>query len=903
MLELERAYMIERLQANNPPRPRHPGHPSLKPSALLSRDSRSPESPSIQHRRAEMRSPPPARDGRGSVSPLVINTTTSTAAPGTPSQRPGESPATDDAPTAVATPVEKISPSVVTRSLSAKETDQRSICVSPSWEAHGRRRKEKKMEKKEKEEAARNAQQARGRKGRLSKQPPPASSTEALKKAEVAAPDWNLSRGRTHDRSTSDAAPTSTPAGKDATPRKPRSRSSSFVSLIRAPLGFRRSSVEQAPESEFIGGMKLELERQLANERALDQQAKADEAVVQPAPRYDRTNTRWSAPTNGLPSPRDAKDPSRKTYPPITRYENGTRSRSLVSPTAPAIPDIGKLDKWRARVGLKSPSQPGTPSTEQDMHIGDDAGDDGEDGGVLTTHHASGGLADDGAEDRGGAAPAHAPAAEANAWPPRRSSHAPCGNVRQPRESGAELDSGRGFSRNGAVRPASSGRSGPSAEYRTAPSTPPEPPRRSPRRGTLTEGSAPPLPFPTEATEASSSAIRPDLLVTSPTAPRREGGGAPAAPLETRSAMPPTPTRTAKRLSFVPSGQVSPRSGAEPRPCSPTSKPAEAAQRKSSAEPASPVQPPKTRPGSSSDDSGSEEFHSPSAPSTPATSRSESEKGLPPLGAAKAQNFSLDSSATEATQHSGARGSKGSETTQERNIDAIQAAADKVLATYRDATAAGGDGEGRRESDSSAAGARSHLPLPVQQPLRLMDKGGQEPRSARGSLASGGQAWRQGQARELSPWPAPAAYLEEARRLPPAGRPPARASRPRLGPPASFSLPGDSASPTNRSEVSPRSSDGSRYMIQGALPGLGPVQREPIAKVFVECCRCKFYHDMPSNLYEAMANPEAVLSGRDTMGYAGAISMTVKCPWCRHEMSTRCCAGLAALVYVTERLH
>ncbi|KAG8668408.1 hypothetical protein FPOAC2_07692 [Fusarium poae] len=77
---------------------------------------------------------------------------------------------------------------------------------------------------------------------------------------------------------------------------------------------------------------------------------------------------------------------------------------------------------------------------------------------------------------------------------------------------------------------------------------------------------------------------------------------------------------------------------------------------------------------------------------------------------------------------------------------------------------------------------------------------------------------------------------------------------------------------------------------------------EPSAKMFVECCACSRYHDMPSKLYEAMSNPDGVLSAGST-DYAGSLSMTVKCAWCRHEMSTKCCAGFAAMVYIKERFH
>ncbi|WKT46811.1 hypothetical protein QSH57_011685 [Fusarium oxysporum f. sp. vasinfectum] len=77
---------------------------------------------------------------------------------------------------------------------------------------------------------------------------------------------------------------------------------------------------------------------------------------------------------------------------------------------------------------------------------------------------------------------------------------------------------------------------------------------------------------------------------------------------------------------------------------------------------------------------------------------------------------------------------------------------------------------------------------------------------------------------------------------------------------------------------------------------------EPSAKMFVECCACMRYHDMPSRLYEAMSNPDGVLSAGST-DFAGSVTMTVKCPWCKHEMSTKCCAGFAAMVYIKERFH
>ncbi|KAI3399981.1 hypothetical protein diail_5137 [Diaporthe ilicicola] len=77
---------------------------------------------------------------------------------------------------------------------------------------------------------------------------------------------------------------------------------------------------------------------------------------------------------------------------------------------------------------------------------------------------------------------------------------------------------------------------------------------------------------------------------------------------------------------------------------------------------------------------------------------------------------------------------------------------------------------------------------------------------------------------------------------------------------------------------------------------------KPIAKMFVECCSCKFYQDMPSRVYEAMARPEDTVRDK-RLGVSGQVTTCVKCPWCSHNMSTQCCAGYAAVVYLKEKLH
>jgi len=78
--------------------------------------------------------------------------------------------------------------------------------------------------------------------------------------------------------------------------------------------------------------------------------------------------------------------------------------------------------------------------------------------------------------------------------------------------------------------------------------------------------------------------------------------------------------------------------------------------------------------------------------------------------------------------------------------------------------------------------------------------------------------------------------------------------------------------------------------------------REPFAKVFVVCCSCQHYHDMPSKLYECMTKPESIVEDKD-LGVSGHIMTMVKCPWCSHGMSIACCAGYSAVIYLQEKLH
>lgn len=81
---------------------------------------------------------------------------------------------------------------------------------------------------------------------------------------------------------------------------------------------------------------------------------------------------------------------------------------------------------------------------------------------------------------------------------------------------------------------------------------------------------------------------------------------------------------------------------------------------------------------------------------------------------------------------------------------------------------------------------------------------------------------------------------------------------------------------------------------------------QTIGKMFVICCQCKFWHDMPSEAYANLAFPQGA---PDTNAPPAAtrdgvpVSTSVNCCWCCHKMSRTCCAGWTAIVNLRERHH
>ncbi|KAJ5807531.1 hypothetical protein N7447_010987 [Penicillium robsamsonii] len=111
---------------------------------------------------------------------------------------------------------------------------------------------------------------------------------------------------------------------------------------------------------------------------------------------------------------------------------------------------------------------------------------------------------------------------------------------------------------------------------------------------------------------------------------------------------------------------------------------------------------------------------------------------------------------------------------------------------------------------------------------------------------------------------------------------------------------------------------------------------QTIAKVFVICCRCKYWHDLPSEVYARLAYPERLdpdfklgrslskkqpdsgtrkLTGSRSLPFgkfpapqpdlrpAPLLPRKVTCCWCGHNMSRSCCEGWTTVVEMRERHH
>ncbi|KAL5612282.1 uncharacterized protein BROUX77_002438 [Berkeleyomyces rouxiae] len=115
---------------------------------------------------------------------------------------------------------------------------------------------------------------------------------------------------------------------------------------------------------------------------------------------------------------------------------------------------------------------------------------------------------------------------------------------------------------------------------------------------------------------------------------------------------------------------------------------------------------------------------------------------------------------------------------------------------------------------------------------------------------------------------------------------------------SSLETPSTSVTASNSSETAESLDLGTRSGLVRDLRG----SSDPLTKTLVQCCHCKFYHDMPSTVYQCMAVYDPVIKDK-VHENSGTIASSVCCPWCQHGMKTTCCAGYTATVHLTKKLH
>lgn len=823
--------------------------------------------------------------------------------------------------------------------------DRREMCQSPSWDAYSRRKKEKK----EKEQADK---EAKAKKRRLSKVPPPSpssalpapqkqvqqqphkagpyppSSLRGLAQAQTDAcmSDSNLARPRQQKERPASVLglsspdlplPSDIPAAQQA-----RGRSSSFSSLFRG----RRPSIEQA-DSGFIGGIKLEQRRIEANQKELNEHAITSDDIAPPRP---HTNKRSPSPLRIFAPRSESKDKHTRAYPPIAIKTSG-KNQALLAPESPTAED-GMVSKWRARMGLKEKKDnkekgqklTKTPSAQKEETQNRPL-PKSESAPVITSptivQKIHGPIDDEKMGLLGIVDPSAHPVL-----------------TQKSSESKQDLKDSNDHPEE-AMSPGSE------TSYKTVPESPPPPPRRSSKRKSLISlGDATNLPSPQLSSHSRESQDiqrgsagppepkRPAPLTPSQTMPavqqrtRVDRAPRPASKRWSMSDPPSIPydslepslshdplghskrtLKEAAKAAFGRNGLPSPAmpAASSNRVASRSRSPfrghkehtrngsANAATNAPGSKPArvlgiqewrisAPIQ--NSPPNHSSEDSCSDDFRSHSEHGTPNSSRPQSERGVfPSFGDNTENKKAHDSGYTSAHPSPGIQHADKSRSNQPSplELDPIQAAALKVMAAFPDVTPRRPGVDRRTSSDPNIASVKGKQPLQARdssrpRPIKTAIEPVHDPESKSPPLRD--LLMLKDESSVAAPWPA--TYLEAARKAAPTAPAP---KAPKQNP----SSPGLAAS-----------THGSPSIRARQIP-----DGEPIAKMFVECCSCKYYHDMPSKLYEFMAHPQDMVTLGDDMHFAGSVSMTVKCPWCKHEMSTRCCAGLAAMVYVKERLH
>ncbi|KAH8813260.1 hypothetical protein F5884DRAFT_899435 [Xylogone sp. PMI_703] len=81
-----------------------------------------------------------------------------------------------------------------------------------------------------------------------------------------------------------------------------------------------------------------------------------------------------------------------------------------------------------------------------------------------------------------------------------------------------------------------------------------------------------------------------------------------------------------------------------------------------------------------------------------------------------------------------------------------------------------------------------------------------------------------------------------------------------------------------------------------------PRDLNTIARIFVVCCSCHHFLDMPSKIYRYLSNTSRTVAD-ERLGVSGEIMTVVKCPWCSHGVSKECCAEYMTTIHFHEKLN
>ncbi|KAL6413236.1 hypothetical protein AUP68_02742 [Ilyonectria robusta] len=935
MLDLEKKMVIHRAQA------------STNHSLSSSQSGSVPPSPAPQPRRFELvpkdgkKAPPPVRNYGPVPPPLFYNIPPPVATePPAVSQRKLVKDSCHSRGASV--PAHK----TVAFVFPPDVEEERSVCQSPSWEAYGRRKQEKKERKEEKKEEKR--EERRGRepevtetkpRGRRLSKAPPLSQGLARSQTDPVSPPKQKTRSSSllgvsiGSKDNRDA--------RDEPSEKPRrGRSGSLTSAIRHSFEIRRGSWDQTSPSGFLGGVKLDKKKQDFRQQVVDDQSKGN-STVHPALRKSFLGVGSFTPLKTPPQPAQDKelDAQRRTYPPISLQTSSARNQAMMSPKSPSKRDSfssANIYLWSARAKKKAAKaadecavvdtedeleEPikNAPSAEELIHA-KEAGLTRRGGLHIKTGPPATLEAKISARDLGADKASHENGVikPLNLADKDRSSKAtePLRLETQPeRHSATEQKDKTPYP------PSSTKTRSRHGSSTSVSSIPPEPPRRNSKRNSLgllsrSQPQSPIEAIKNEPTRASKESLRPRL--------DRKAVGAAKTSSEKRNATPPSiryentapgvrptpfpadsPTSLTSRFNFKDTARSTfSRGSGSQSSSSPTSTtssvskggysptlPASPLKNETMALPRTDVQ--KTakqtdagpassqikisrrlaehvatnmvqssdiwRPTTSSSDesSYSDALQSASPPSTPNSSPPQSDsENLPHMAGGKHPQYSPCWSATSSPQFPACDRFQLSDAPQtDEELDPIEAASRKVMEAFANANLRSPP-QSRHELTSSDESSRMSPFTQAQPRLRHREK-------SKGRMRPS----------EL-----------QTDNLPQLSRPKASKSTPNL----------DGRGHKSAVAIPESSMKSSRH---------GPQGGDRVGKLFVVCCECKRYHDIPIKLYKAMANPDAVFTSSEAMGFEGKVSMTVKCSWCEHEMSTKCCPGVSGILAIKERLH